>query len=248
MRIKMKAATVTLAAIFASLYFLQSALADKIYQEDSRGNINQINIGVGKTNSYSGEVATGISSIVEREKLLKPFSELVIRVPADVIYKQGGSNRIVITGHGEVLDQIEVQEYSGALIIKTKANFSSNGNLEIEISGSALKKVELSGAIDARLERISVSSLSIAVDGVVDLKASGKAGLCTITLNGSGDADLKNLKCGSAVVTLEGASDLHVYASDRISGSLMGAADVTVSGNPGVRKLVARGAVDITYE
>ncbi|MDX1733525.1 MAG: DUF2807 domain-containing protein, partial [Halioglobus sp.] len=222
----------SLAAALAALMVSQLVPAETITRSDSRGNISQINIGVGRTNRVddAGQPDERLQA-TEREVRPGQFSRLTIRVPADVVYTQGSPNLVKLRGPANALRRIRVEEAGGRLTIDTRDNFSSSGRITIEVTGSAVKELELFGAIDARIRRINSARFSIAMSGAVSLQGSGRAGQCVLSVSGSGDADLEGLKCGTLELTAQGAADLHLYADKRIGGSAAGAVDVTVSGN-----------------
>ena len=92
-------------------------------------------------------------------------------------------------------------------------------------------KIVLAGSGDIELGA-ELKKLETIIAGAGDVKARGTANSLTATISGAGDLNLAKLKSASAIVTVSGAGDADVYASDALVAQVSGAGSITYYGKP----------------
>ena len=97
------------------------------------------------------------------------------------------------------------------------------GNLSLLVNGS--------GDIDLELE---ASDLSTSIRGSGDIKLKGNAENFVITIAGSGDVSAYDLASLKATVSISGAGDCKVNASQELTVNIAGTGDVSYQGSPKV--------------
>lgn len=233
--------------LFASgLLLTQTSNSISLFDIDSNGNVNQINIGVGKEQTLNTPASSGPTK--ERNMNLGAFSELEISAPVELVYTQGGGNHVKLKGPEAALNALRVEQNGSKVIVETQDNFSASGQITVEASSTRLTALVLEGAVDATLRRIDSPRLRIQLSGAVNLSGSGRSSHCILNTSGSADVALDKLRCDKVELTVTGSSDLSVYAGSSISGRVGGASDVSVEGNPAQRSVSTSGAADVDYD
>ena len=100
-------------------------------------------------------------------------------------------------------------EVAGAAEFKIPAGLRTEGDLAVEVNGagdldfSGIRctnlKVTANGAADITASSLDVQSLKVEVNGAGDVKLDGQAGDASLSVNGAGDIDARNLKVAGKV-------------------------------------------------
>jgi len=101
-----------------------------------------------------------------------------------------------------------------------------------------------SGASDVTLNIIS-NKLELNTSGASNLKLTGNVNYLITHLSGASDVKAGDLIAKNVNVNISGASDVTLYADSAISGTISGASDVHIKGNPIYRNLNNSGASSI---
>ena len=237
-----------LLALVLSLNVATTSSALEHYQQDDTGNINQINVGVLKSNHTgdgdSDRVSNGTS--IERKRQLPPFTELELHIPVTLRYTGGKTAQISISAPKGVHQQLSAEVQGGRLRISGK-RFSTRKAVIVTVSSANLARVVLRGSPDASFHGIRGGQFTLDARGSADATFSGSADQCQYRVQGAADIDLQALRCRDVAVNSQGSSDISVYASTSIAGTVLGAGDLTIHGKPTSDKLQATGAFDIHY-
>ena len=220
--------------------------AEEFYEEDAVGNINQRNIGVLKSNRFD-DSSEKPGKLINKNIALNNYSKLTIELPVSITYQAGNSARAVLSGPDHVLQKIHLVEKGGRLIIRG-SNFRSSQPVSIALYGNELSQVYVHSPADVEIQAVRAQAFQLSVSGAADVAVSGQAQNCKIDMQGAADLELADLRCEAIIVSSLGTSDATVYASQRISGLVQGAGDLTVLGSPDERDIRALGAYDLTYD
>lgn len=235
--------------VFLALFVVQVSGFD-IEQADESGNINQLTIGVQKTNSHGGSSADMTGIYKKRTSISRsfvPFDGLIVSVPCQLNYQQSPLQNVRIEAERDVLEALTIDVIGKHLVIDTKKGFSTQSPIKIWVSSASLRTLKLDGVTDANLTRLSGKQLAITVAGATDLVGEGVIDSCGLVISGASNVDMQSVKCKDVRIAGEGSADISVHAGTTISGSLAGAVDLNIFGNPGQRELQSFGAVDIKY-
>jgi len=93
-------------------------------------------------------------------------------------------------------------------------------------------KVVVHGSKDIDLGRIDRQSLDVTVTSSGSLTAEGKVDRLTVTVMGSGHANLGKLAARSVSVMVMGSGDATVAPSEKLSANIMGSGDVHLTSHP----------------
>ncbi len=104
--------------------------------------------------------------------------------------------------------------------------------------------IKSSGASDIVLGIIS-DKLTLNTSGASDVKLAGSVNTLTTNLSGASDVKAGKLIAKNVIVKVSGAADVTLFADSAISGTISGAADVHIKGNPSYRNLNSTGVSTI---
>lgn len=100
-------------------------------------------------------------------------------------------------------------EVNGAADLKMPAGLRTEGDLAVEVNGAGdldfagircnSLKMTANGAADITASALDVQSLKVEVNGAGDVKLDGQAGDASLSVNGAGDIDARNLKVAGKV-------------------------------------------------
>jgi hypothetical protein len=196
-------------------------------------------------------------------RTLEDFSSLKVAGAFNVELIKGTSNQVEIIGVSEeTLENLATEIKEGNLTIYAKAKIKATADMVIKLTFVNLEKMEISGACNiSNKDNIAFNNLTVVTSGasnidlnlnaqVLALKSSGASSVKLegtaqeFNLDVSGATDLKagKLAATTVVVKASGASDLTVNATTEINGTVSGASDLKVLGEPATNKVKVSGA------
>ena len=155
--------------------------------------------------------------------------EVQLEIPADVHYKRGEGDKLVITGDAALLPLVRL-DHKGRIRFTCRVRHSDN--LTVTLPGREFKSYSVKGSGDVTLEGIDQSHLEINVAGHSNLIASGKADSLEYNLAGAGDAKLGGLDVGHAELNVAGHGDTEVNVRDSLEVNIAGHGDVRLVTEP----------------
>ncbi|MCX6205215.1 MAG: DUF2807 domain-containing protein [Bacteroidetes bacterium] len=126
-------------------------------------------------------------------------------------------NKIVIY---VVLNNLSAISLSGSGNIMGEGKFSSDGPMQLSISGSGNIKVAFNSA----------SAVSMSIAGSGNIQLSGKAEKAEVSISGSGNADCANLQVDHAVVRISGSGNVRIFANQSVKANISGSGNVYYKG------------------
>lgn len=107
-------------------------------------------------------------------------------------------------------------------------DYSGVGSSDLTLSAQGCN-VDFSGVGDMVLNSRTIA-LDLVWSGVGDCSVNGTNDTSTLRMSGTGNLNAQNLGARIATVNLSGVGDVHVSASESITGQLSGVGDVYTSG------------------
>jgi hypothetical protein len=156
------------------------------------------------SNSFAG-IKPLIDLATHKEWRWDGGDSLALDAPVNVHYHQGGAPRVTVTGDADLLRHVRVG--SGRIVsdsphVKTQA---AAPRLDAVIGGMALRKFIVSGSETLDLGEINQDELEIHVDGPGSITGTGHVARLSLTIAGSGRADLGGLSVQDATVMIFGS-------------------------------------------
>lgn len=158
------------------------------------------------------------------------FIELEVNVPADIEYETGAPY-CHVEGSSGIIDKLDIKVAGNRLTISTDRKLKNIKKLDIVLSSSTLRKLNLNGACDFECERgFETESFKAECNGVADVSIDNLiAGDVRININGAGDIELENLSAQKTDVQINGAGDVSLSGSSKdVKAVINGAGDVDV--------------------
>lgn len=169
----------------------------------------------------SGEIVTQSRSVGDFDRI-----EISSALDVELEIDPGAKTTVSVTYDDNLIDRVTTEVRGGTLMVDIDGNVSTFGG--------------------GRSVRITADSLeAIAVSGAVDLKGSGEVEAYHLTVSGSSDVDLRDLRANHISIDVSGASDVSIRASQSVTGNILGASDVTIHGDPASVVVDASGASDL---
>lgn len=198
----------------------------------------------------------------EQTRKVDPFTEISLRLSANVHLEQGDKQNLEIVAKTSTLEQIITEVKEGKLIIRfpTKnifhndfrpgeitiyittpeinaLNVSGSGNIiaEDEIKTKAMD-ITLSGSGNINLSELSAQQVKTAISGSGDITLAGKttAEDLSVTISGSGNFKGMDYSAQDVSVKLVGSGNVDIEAKNNLYIRLAGSGNVTYKGKPAV--------------
>ena len=167
-----------------------------------------------------------------REMAWSGGDTLDVDVPADITYTQApGAGKLTISGPQRALDNLRPGRRAPALHQGTAATAAAD--LTIVMTAPAVTHFDLNG-VQGRLavEGYKQDKLSINVSGDAEVSAKGEAKAVELSIGGSGDTDLSDLRVGDANVDIEGSGQATLAPTGAANINISGSGDVTLLTRP----------------
>jgi hypothetical protein len=185
------------------------------------------------SNYHTGKKAIkGEGAVITKSFDLKDFDSITINGHADVTFTQSPEFEVTLSTQENVFEYMDYRVEGNTLILETKDKRSVRAeSYDVTIKAPALKRLVVNGASDFNIPAGLVSEDDLDVN-----------------VNGAGDLDFKQIRCGKLNIVSNGASDIDAtsISATGLSITVNGAGDVIVSGDvSGDASLEVNGAGDI---
>jgi putative autotransporter adhesin-like protein len=173
-----------------------------------------------------------------------PFDTINVVGDIDVEVVPGADGTVKVTAGDKVIDRVVTETSGRTLDVRIRDRGIVIGSdpfkdVHIEASSDALNTIRITGSSDVKLGRVDHRQFAVEVNGSGDIEATGTVENLIMSIEGSGDAHLFDLRARTADVTLEGDGDAEVNVSDRLNVRIAGSGDVRYRGHPVVQQSVA---------
>jgi len=216
----------------------------------------------GQRGAISGE-----GEIVKQEISLEKIHGIWLGFSGDVILTQGQTQKIVLEGQQNVLDNIKRQVEDGIWHIYFEKNVRQHKSVKIYVTLSDLTDVSLSGSgnisssgtfnnlgdLDIAVSGSGDIQLSIlagridcAVSGSGEVKLEGSGTAIDIAISGSGDVDASGLHTMNCEVAISGSGDALVYCTQSLDAAISGSGDIGYRGGATKVRAAVNGSGDVT--
>lgn len=210
-----------------------------------------INYGEGRD---KGPEIVGSGHVVSETRPVGPFHALAQKLSGNVVITQGDHEGLVVEGEDNILPLVETTvDAEGTLhlgIKKQAGRITFEKDLVFKVAVKSLDKIELAGSgkvqaaslsadhLDLRLlgssdvsiDHLMAHRLTVAIDGLGEVKLAGNVQSQTLAINGSGDYRGRNLKTEDTRVTVNGSGAAQVWAEKTLDTAVHGSGDVSHRG------------------
>ena len=133
-----------------------------------------------------------------------------------------------------MLDRVTTRVLAGALVIADTPGGTTKGPVSVTVDVPLLSSLTItpSGSGIVAVTGIKAPTLTCTLAGSGVLRASGTATRLDVTLGGSGDAELAELRARDVRAVVSGFGNIFVSATASLDASLTGNGTILYTGNP----------------
>src|SRR5262245_27963288 len=139
-----------------------------------------------------------------------------------------------IEGDDNILAIIKTDVNDGNLRIHSDTQYNVSKPIAIRVSIPDLGKYISAGAGDVHISGVKNDQLVLSNTGAANIEASGQTKFVDIKSSGAGNIQTEKLHAERAKVSVSGAANVDLYASEQLDVTVSGIGSVTYSGNPPV--------------
>ena len=177
---------------------------------------------------------------VTTQQNLKYFKRIVMSTPYDVHFVQGESNTVKLVGPQAEVSSVVLRVSGETLYIERAAKrsrmfFTSSDDVDIYITSPDLTQLEIKGSGDFKAaRRVDTDQLTVSINGSGDIDF--KDIICdklVASINGSGDIEFGFVECVNAEASLRGSGDIDFkrLKADKVQFSVKGSGDIEANLN-----------------
>lgn len=166
--------------------------------------------------------AGGGSSFTTRTYPLSDFTNIQVSNVVKVIYTQGDSYKVQLTGRTDWLDLMEVTSMGGLLKVQAKKTKKFNNvkkkdqpdgehNFILRLTAPCLQNINLRGVSSFEGKRLTPDYLTVHIEGVSKFKADAiECADLNLSINGVSKLDAGNITCQKIKIDVKGSSNADI--------------------------------------
>ncbi len=200
----------------------------------------------------AGRCVRGTGDIVSQTLDLDAFSEISLDISADVYLTQGDEQEVVVEGRQNIIDELNLDVFSGEWRIESDRCLKHAGNMKIFITIPEITALSIQGSGDIHSENTIVSDrldLSVSGSGDFDLAVDSESIDCKVSgsgdiymegvaadfdyrLSGSGNLNAFDLETQTMNIKISGSGDADVWVLEYLKIRVAGSGDIHYKGHP----------------
>ena len=195
--------------------------------------------------SFGKDVIEGSGDMETRELSLKEFDEIDVGGAFDLEITLGDEQKVVMTIDDNLWDNLEAEVHGRTLEIGWDKSCEPDGECTVVIVVRELRAMDIHGAADVEIEGYHGDSFIFNVSGAAELEMDGEVDKLEIHVSGAGDIDTRELKAKSVEISVSGAGNAKVFASESFEGRVSGVGNINYWGDPERQKTKVSGLGNI---
>jgi len=184
---------------------------------------------------------SGLAATQTRD--LARFSGVELSGNNNVTISVGGRQSVIVHADTNLLRQVTTKVTAGELVIGDVGSFTARSPMYVDVTVPSLTALNLTGSGLINVTGIRAAHLTVSLPGSGDLTASGSAGQLSVTLGGSGRAQLSGLTAQDVQAVVSGSGEIEVTAVRSLHAEVPGTGAVLYGGNPQVTASVTGSGV-----
>ena len=201
--------------------------------DESEDRVVQVDHDQGIEVRYEGRAPErGSGNRVRQARTAGSFTRVIADDAMDVEIRIGAQASIELEGDDNLIDRIRTDAERGTLHLRVRGGYHVRRPMVARITVPRLERVDLEASGDARISGLSGGSLALAGHGSGSFVAEGAVDSLDIRIQGSGDADLENLRAREARILINGSGDASAYVTDTIIATVNGTGEIVYRGAP----------------
>ena len=205
--------------------------------------------------SWMKEGIKGEGDVIKQEITLESLRGINLAFDGDVVLTPGSTQKIVLEGQQNILDNIKRDVKDGNWNIGYVKNVHDAKDVTVYIALPGIEQIRLtgSGSIHSTGKFTGLNKVDIEVSGSGDvtfqydaqstnmqlsgsgtIEAAGTSNSLMIAISGSGDVKAQDLIADDCTIHISGSGDASVQANRKLESSISGSGDVSYSGTASV--------------
>jgi hypothetical protein len=172
---------------------------------------------------------------------LEPFTSIVLTDVESslLVIEQTGEESLTVTAEENLLELFTSEVKDGVLYLTFKKGNSFHGKRPTyKVTVKDLRHIHVQGGVAIEASKLDSKKLSILIEGGAAGNLSGRVDDLTIEIKGAGLISAGDLKAKRARVSVQGAGQVTVNASDELDAEVAGAGIVWYIGEPKLKSNV----------
>jgi pimeloyl-ACP methyl ester carboxylesterase len=198
--------------------------------------------------SSSTQVLHGSGIAVIQTREVASFSAVDLAGSNNVTIRAGAKQSVVVHGDDNLIRYVTTRVAAGTLVIRDTRNYATNAAMTVKVTVPSLRMLRLIGSGTASATHIRSSQLTVELAGSGIVRASGSATKLSVTLGGSGEAQLLGLAARDVRAAIAGSGEIRVTATRTLDASIPGSGEILYGGDPEhvLRSVTGSGAITQT--
>ena len=171
--------------------------------------------------SLQGIRGSGIKMSETRE--IDEFDRIHVDGMGTVNVEFGDKPSLQVTGDDNLLEFVETQVVEGVLKISLRENINPVTKLTFDVVATKLEAAEIDGAAKLFIRSAKLDDLQLIVDGAGEITADGTTESLDIEVSGAASIDTNELLAKSVKISISGAANANIYASETLDATISGA-------------------------
>lgn len=153
---------------------------------------------------------------------------VVIAIGANVIYRAGEGDDLVVRGTPEAVARVQLRNGK----IGWCGRGRRYGDLEVTLPGREFRHLTVAGSGHVNMEKMAQSDINLTIAGSGTIRANGNVERVSISIAGSGDALLGDVAMKRLDVKIAGSGNTEASPQDDADVTIMGSGDVKLLTKP----------------
>jgi len=193
------------------------------------------------TSGGKGTEIRGSGVMKTEVRQLEPFTSIEITdvESSYLVIEQTGEESLMVTAEENLLEMFTSEVRDGVLYLTFKKGNSFHGKRPTyKVTVKELRHIHVQGGVAIEAKKLESEKLTILVEGAAGGNLSGRVDDLTIDIKGAGVLSAGDLKAKRAKVSVQGAGQVTVNASDELDAEMAGAGIIWYIGAPKLKSTV----------
>ena len=167
-----------------------------------------------------------------RDYELDAFTSIHLSADSSITITQGEAQRVTVYTEEDHFEELRLSVRGDTLNIRHRDRRHNGNNVHIEITMADLESFEVDGAVNAKLQNLTLDEFELELDGAGTVYISGSCTRAEINISGAANLDARDFHCEEVDVELDGVGSIDVYASEAVWAEVDGVGGIDVWGDP----------------
>lgn len=201
--------------------------------------------------TYASQGVKGDGNVVKQERSVSPFTGIEVGGAFKVFLTQGDKESLIVEADENLLDIIETEVHGNTLKIRTTKDIRDSKVMNLYITFSDLKSLEISGAChltgenkfklgDLEMDcsgasdimlKLTAANVNLDCSGASQMELYGMAESMDIDISGASHFDASDFEVKLCNADVSGASHGKVFVTDELSADVSGAGSLKYKGD-----------------